>query len=82
MNGTKFVLNAEMIELIESTPNTVITLINGRKLIVLESVDEVVDKVIEYKKKAIESIEYVGKSYKKKAYPVESLLKFLPEIRR
>jgi len=67
MNGTKFVLNAEMIELIESTPNTVITLINGRKLIVLESVDEVVDKVIEYKKKA---------------YPVESLLKFLPEIRR
>lgn len=67
MNGKKFVLNAEMIETIESTPNTVITLINGRKLIVLESVDEVVDKVIEYKKKA---------------YPVESLLKFLPEIRR
>jgi len=67
MNGKKFVLNAEMIETIESTPDTVITLINGRKMVVLESINEVVDKVIEYKKRA---------------YPIESLLKFLPEIRR
>ena len=46
----EFVLNAELIEMIEETPDTVITLNNGKKLIVEEGMDEVVRRVIEYKK--------------------------------
>ena len=42
-------LNCELIETVESTPDTVISTINGKKYVVLESVDEVVDKVIQYK---------------------------------
>lgn len=49
LNKTPFVLNCELIELLESTPDTIITLINGKKYVVSESVDEVVQKVIEYK---------------------------------
>jgi flagellar protein FlbD len=45
-----FVLNAELIETIEKTPDTVVTLVNGKKLIVEESVDEVVRKVMDYRR--------------------------------
>ncbi len=49
LNRSSFVLNCELIETVESTPDTVISTINGKKYVVLESVDEVVDKVIQYK---------------------------------
>ncbi|GFP77088.1 flagellar FlbD family protein [Clostridium fungisolvens] len=51
MNNQEFVLNAEHIEKIEEVPETIITLTNGKKYIVLETVEEVVDKVIRYKNK-------------------------------
>jgi len=42
------VLNAELIKMLESTPDTIITLINGDTLIVRESVDEVVRRAVDY----------------------------------
>ena len=48
INGSEFVVNAELIKLLESTPDTMITLLNGEKLIVKESVQEVVKRAIEY----------------------------------
>lgn len=51
-NGTSFVINCELIETVEATPDTVITLVNGKKYVVNESVDDVVAAVIEYKQKA------------------------------
>lgn len=51
LNGTKFILNAEQIRFIESTPDTVITLAgDGDRIMVKEPVDEVVRLVIEYKR--------------------------------
>ena len=46
----EFVLNAEIIETIEQTPDTVITLTDGKKLIVEESMDDVVRKTIAYRR--------------------------------
>lgn len=51
MNQHAIVINAEQIEIIEKTPDTVITLMNGHKYIVTESVEEVIEKVIAYKKR-------------------------------
>jgi flagellar protein FlbD len=45
-----FVLNAELIETVEETPDTVITLTNGKKLIVEEPMDEVVRRVMDYRR--------------------------------
>ncbi|MBR5910327.1 MAG: flagellar FlbD family protein [Schwartzia sp.] len=45
-----FILNAEVIETIEETPDTVVTLINGKKLIVDEPMDEVVRRVMSYRR--------------------------------
>jgi flagellar protein FlbD len=45
-----FILNAELIETIEETPDTVITLTSGKKLIVEETMDEIVRRVMEYRR--------------------------------
>ncbi len=50
LNGTKMTVNAELIEMVEETPDTVISFTNGRKFIVKESEEEVRNLVIEYKK--------------------------------
>lgn len=49
MNHESFVLNADHIEKIEEVPETIITLTNGKKYIVLETIQEVKDAVMEYK---------------------------------
>lgn len=50
-NESIFVLNAELIQVVEETPDTVVTLINGQKILVLEKSEEVINKVIEYKRR-------------------------------
>ncbi|QZY56756.1 flagellar FlbD family protein [Crassaminicella profunda] len=51
LNGKEYVVNSDLIEFIESTPDTVITLTTGKKIIVLEPIDQIIDKIIKYKKK-------------------------------
>ena len=46
----EFILNAEIIETIEETPDTVVTLTNGKKLIVDEPMDEIVRLVMKYRR--------------------------------
>ncbi len=48
MNDVRFVLNAELIKYIESTPDTLITLVNGDRVMVREKLDDVVTRAIEY----------------------------------
>jgi flagellar protein FlbD len=49
LNGKELVVNAEMISHIETTPNTVITMTTGNKIVVCDTVDEIVQKVVDYK---------------------------------
>jgi Flagellar protein (FlbD). len=51
LNGDEFTVNADMIEFIEETPDTVISLISGKKVVVKERKDEIIEKVIDYKRK-------------------------------
>jgi flagellar protein FlbD len=48
LNGKEFVVNAEMIQFLEATPDTVVTLSNREKIVVKESVDELVKRVVDY----------------------------------
>jgi flagellar protein FlbD len=50
LQNAKIVVNAELIEFVESTPDTLITTTTGKKLMVKESVDEVIKMVIAYKR--------------------------------
>ncbi|MCT4613035.1 MAG: flagellar FlbD family protein [Clostridia bacterium] len=51
LNDKTLIINAELVETIEATPNTIITTTTGKKIIVKEMVEEVVDLVIKYKRK-------------------------------
>ena len=51
LKGKKMIINAELIETVEETPDTVITLTNGKKFVVSESAEEVISLVIGYKRK-------------------------------
>lgn len=50
LNNTKLTINAELIEAVEEMPDTVITLTNGKKIIVKEGREEVKRLVLEYKR--------------------------------
>jgi flagellar protein FlbD len=50
LDGVTIVLNAELIETIESVPDTIITLINDKKVVVEESVAQVVESVLNYQR--------------------------------
>ncbi|MGH9562244.1 MAG: flagellar FlbD family protein [Terracidiphilus sp.] len=49
LNGRAMVLNSDLIKIAEASPDTMLTLINGEKLIVKETIDEVQEKVLAYR---------------------------------
>jgi len=51
LNNFEFMINCELIEFVEETPDTVITLTTGKKYVVKESMDEILKRVVEYKSK-------------------------------
>lgn len=51
LNGEFIVINNDLIETIEETPDTVLTLTTGKKILVRETVDEVIEKAAIFKNK-------------------------------
>jgi len=51
LNGSTIVLNCDLIESVEETPDTVITTTSGKKFVVEETIEQIVDKVVQYKGK-------------------------------
>ncbi|NLJ99972.1 MAG: flagellar FlbD family protein [Clostridia bacterium] len=52
LSGKEITINAELIETVENMPETLITLINGKKLLVRESQEEITELVLEYRRLA------------------------------
>lgn len=50
INHVPLVLNSDLIEHVEVTPDTVIAMTSGQKFMVLESADEVIRKVVEFRR--------------------------------
>ena len=57
LNHTPVVLNCDLIEHLEMTPDTVISLTTGQKLMVLESAEEIIDRIVKFRRKI-----YLGES--------------------
>ncbi len=51
LHGEPLVINAELIEFVEAAPDTIISLTTGRKILVRDRSDEVIDKVIAYRRR-------------------------------
>lgn len=61
LNNKEYYINFDLIETLEETPDTVITLRDGKKFVVLESVDEIIQRIIEFKRKVINHSELIKK---------------------
>ncbi len=55
INRIPLVINSDLIEHIEVTPDTVVSLTTGQKFMVLESADEVIDRVIRFRREIMHS---------------------------
>jgi flagellar protein FlbD len=60
LSGSEFVLNADLIERLDSTPDTVVTLVDGKKYVVAESMAEIVARIRSYRGEVIALSAHVG----------------------
>lgn len=57
LNGTPIGVNADLIERIDVTPDTVITLVDGKKFVVTEPIDAVIDRVVSFRASVLAATE-------------------------
>ena len=57
LNGSEFGVNADLIERLEVTPDTVVTLVDGTKYVVSEPVDEVIARIIDFRARILAAAE-------------------------
>jgi flagellar protein FlbD len=53
LNGEAMVVNAELIALIEARPDTILTLTSGQRVTVREPIDEIVERVVSYRRRVL-----------------------------
>jgi len=57
LNGSELGVNADLIERVESNPDTVLTLVDGTKYIVAEPAEEVVARIVEFRARILATAE-------------------------
>ena len=67
LNNSPLIVNSDLIKFVEQSPDTVITLINGEKLLVRESAEKVLERIVRFRRAVLEGI-----------YPAASHLPALP----
>lgn len=56
INHRPLILNSDLIEHMETTPDTVISLTNGQKYVVLEAAEDIVEKVVDFRRRLYSEI--------------------------
>jgi flagellar protein FlbD len=59
LSGTVFALNSDLIERVDSTPDTVVTLVDGKKYVVTDTLEEVIDAVRYYRGEVLALSSYI-----------------------
>lgn len=57
LNGTEFAINADLIERIEITPDTVVSLVDGTKYVVADTVEEVIERIVAFRARILATAE-------------------------
>lgn len=60
LNHQQFAVNSDLIKFIEKAPDTVVTLTTGEKIVVLETPERVIEKVIEFRRALIAGMSTTG----------------------
>ncbi len=60
LNGNPLALNSDLIKFVENAPDTVITLVNGEKMIVRETTEEVIRQIVEFRRSVLAGLPSAG----------------------
>ncbi|MBI4368726.1 MAG: flagellar FlbD family protein [Elusimicrobia bacterium] len=63
LTGKEISINPDLIESIEASPDTVVTLVTGNRYVVKDSVDEVIDKVVAFRQKIMSEMGRPGQGW-------------------
>jgi flagellar protein FlbD len=53
LNNTRLAVNSDLIKYVEQAPDTVITLLNGEKLVVRETTEQVIERVLDFRRSVL-----------------------------
>jgi len=53
LNNTALIVNSDLVKFVEQSPDTVITLVNGEKILVREKADEVLNRIVEFRRSVL-----------------------------
>ncbi len=56
LNNHPLAVNSDLIKFVEQSPDTVITLVNGEKIVVRESAQEVLERVVQFRRSVLQGI--------------------------
>lgn len=56
LNNHPLAVNSDLVKFVEQAPDTVITLITGEKIIVRESAEQVLDRIVEFRRSVLRGI--------------------------
>jgi flagellar protein FlbD len=76
LNHTVLVLNSDLIETIETAPDTVVSLVTGQKLIVLETPEEIMDRVVQFRRNVLaHQIPVLRRQNSEQGYPASAFIR-------
>ena len=70
LNNKPLTVNSDLIKFVEQSPDTVITLVNGDKIVVLESAQDVLDRVVQFRRSVLQGFMLNGKNNGSAVAPV------------
>jgi uncharacterized protein YlzI (FlbEa/FlbD family) len=56
LNNHPLIINSDLVKLIENAPDTVLTLVTGEKIVVLESSDQVLERIVEFRRRILSGL--------------------------
>ncbi len=57
LNGQPLIINSDLIKVIENTPDTVISLVNGEKIVVRETDKQILDRIVQFRRRVLGGLE-------------------------
>lgn len=56
LNGQPLLLNSDLIKLIDSAPDTVISLVNGEKVVVRETGEQIIERIVQFRRRVLDGL--------------------------
>ena len=57
LNGQPLIVNSDVIKVIENAPDTVISLLNGEKIVVREPGEQILDRIVQFRRRVLDGLE-------------------------